>query len=113
LDVGGMIGSRMMGDAEVGEDHPTQNLDRNLFKGIGCGAEPPAEVAVEPMLCTCGMPILMRRNRRKCWVCGACYIIPDFSTTLREILSVAVQRDIDRRDIADLLDIPPAPVIEN
>jgi hypothetical protein len=46
-------------------------------------------------------------------VCGACYIIPDFSTTLRGILSVAVQRDIDRRDIADLLDIPPAPLVEN
>jgi glucose/arabinose dehydrogenase len=28
---------------------------------------------------------------------------PDFSTKLREILSVAVQRDIDRRDIVDLL----------
>jgi len=38
---------------------------------------------------------------------------PDFSTTLRGILSVAVQRDIDRRDIADLLGNPPAPVVEN
>lgn len=38
---------------------------------------------------------------------------PDFSTTLRGILSVAVQRDVDRRDIADLLGNPPAPVVEN
>ncbi len=38
---------------------------------------------------------------------------PNFSTTLRGILSVAVQRDIDRRDIADLLDTPTAPVVEN
>lgn len=33
---------------------------------------------------------------------------PHFSTMLRDILSVAVQRDIDRRTIADLLD-PPSP----
>ena len=33
---------------------------------------------------------------------------PDFSTMLREILSVAVQRDLDRRVIADLLD-PSSP----
>lgn len=33
---------------------------------------------------------------------------PAFSTVLRDILSVAVQRDIDRRTIADLLD-PPSP----
>jgi hypothetical protein len=38
---------------------------------------------------------------------------PDFSTTLRGILSVAVQRDLDRRDIADLLGISPAPVVDN
>ena len=38
---------------------------------------------------------------------------PDFSTTLRGILSVAVQRDIDRRDIGDLLDIPPSPVVDS
>jgi hypothetical protein len=38
---------------------------------------------------------------------------PDFSTTLRGILSVAVQRDVDRRDIADLLDMTPAPVVDN
>jgi hypothetical protein len=38
---------------------------------------------------------------------------PDFSTTLRGILSVAVQRDIERRDIADLLDMPPSVVVEN
>jgi hypothetical protein len=38
---------------------------------------------------------------------------PEFSTTLRGILSVAVQRDIDRRDIADLLDVPPPPIVEN
>jgi hypothetical protein len=31
---------------------------------------------------------------------------PDFSTVLRDILSVAVQRNIDRRAIADLLDHP-------
>jgi hypothetical protein len=37
----------------------------------------------------------------------------DFSTTLREILSVAVERDVDRRDIADLLGMPSAPVVEN
>ena len=37
---------------------------------------------------------------------------PDFSTTLRGILAVAVQRDVDRRDIADLLGIAPAPVVE-
>ena len=38
---------------------------------------------------------------------------PDFSATLRGILSVAVQRDIDRGVIADLLDIPPPPAVEN
>jgi hypothetical protein len=38
---------------------------------------------------------------------------PDFSATLRGILSVAVQRDVDRRDIADLLGIAPAPVVDN
>jgi hypothetical protein len=38
---------------------------------------------------------------------------PDFSATLREILAVAVQREVDRRDIADLLDIAPAPVVAN
>jgi hypothetical protein len=32
---------------------------------------------------------------------------PHFSAMLRDILSVAVQRDIDRRVIADLLDQPP------
>ena len=32
---------------------------------------------------------------------------PHFSAMLRDILSVAVQRDIDRRVIADLLDHPP------
>jgi hypothetical protein len=38
---------------------------------------------------------------------------PHFSATLRGILSVAVQRDIDRHVIADLLDVPPAPVVEH
>lgn len=38
---------------------------------------------------------------------------PDFSATLRKILSVAVERDVDRRDIADLLGSPSAPVVEN
>ena len=32
---------------------------------------------------------------------------PHFSTVLRDILSVAVQRDMDRRVIADLLDHSP------
>lgn len=32
---------------------------------------------------------------------------PHFSSMLRDVLSVAVQRDIDRRVIADLLDHPP------
>jgi len=32
---------------------------------------------------------------------------PQFSVVLRDILSVAVQRDLDRRVIADLLDRPP------
>jgi hypothetical protein len=35
------------------------------------------------------------------------------SATLREILSVAVERDVDRRDIADLLGIPSSPVVDN
>lgn len=44
---------------------------------------------------------------------------PNFSTVLRDILSTAVERDIDRRAIADLLDPPQAsnpvasPVIPN
>jgi hypothetical protein len=44
---------------------------------------------------------------------------PSFSTVLRDILSTAVQRDIDRRAIADLLDPSqtsnpvPSPVIPN
>ncbi len=38
---------------------------------------------------------------------------PDFSAMLRGVLSVAVQRDIDRDVIADLLEIPPPPAVEN
>jgi hypothetical protein len=48
----GAIGSRMVGDAEIGEDHAAQDLDRDLFERVGRGAEPPAEVAVEPMFRT-------------------------------------------------------------
>ena len=52
-----------------------------------------------------------KRDTRRKIIVGAAVLAhaelnPSFSTALRDILSVAVQREMDRRVIADLLDHP-------
>lgn len=45
-----MIGTRMMRDAEIGEDQSAEDLDGDFLYRIGGGAEAAREIAVEPML---------------------------------------------------------------
>src|ERR1700722_1330181 len=55
-----MIGARMVGDTEVGEDQPAENLHTAFFCGIGGGSEPAREIAVKPTLGAAGVTILVQ-----------------------------------------------------
>jgi hypothetical protein len=45
-----MVGAWMMGDAEIGEDQPAQNLDAAFLCRIGRRSEPARQIAIESML---------------------------------------------------------------
>ena len=49
--VRGMIGSRMVGNAEIGKHKPAEDLHTAFFRCIGGRAEPTREIAVKPVLC--------------------------------------------------------------
>jgi hypothetical protein len=49
-DVGGMLGARPMGNAEIGQDEARRQLADDLVHGILRRAEAAGEIAVEPVL---------------------------------------------------------------
>jgi hypothetical protein len=58
-DIGGMVGTRMMSDAEVGQDIAGRQLRNGLLDRQGFAPEPLAEIPVEAMAGSCRMGSLM------------------------------------------------------
>ena len=54
-DIGRVVGPRMMGKSQIGEDVAGRQLRDQFLDGPGLVREPAGEVPVEPVLCTRGV----------------------------------------------------------
>src|SRR3546814_9484669 len=64
--VGGMIGPRMVSDPEVGEYERCGQFSANFLDRQAVALETFGKVAVEPVLCPCGVGRLMQKRAHLC-----------------------------------------------